>query len=109
MGAGHSHTTRGNKPTNSFVETKAVTGRYISTHSGAEIAAKMPKDFFVGDEQGYIKALDAGKGMFTVDGVMPKGGPETVLKVLSTFSPAVKGKTIDLSKTYTTEFVSKVK
>ena len=93
------------KLTNAFVKTL----RYISTHSGAEIAAKMPKDFFVGDEQGYIKALDAGKGMFTVDGVMPKGGPETVLKVLSTFSPAVKGKTIDLSKTYTTEFVSKVK
>jgi len=93
------------KLTNAFVKTL----RYIHTHSGAEIAAKMPKDFFVGDADGYIKALDAGKGMFTVDGVMPKGGPETVLQVLSTFSPSVKGKTIDLSRTYTTEFVSKVK
>ena len=69
----------------------------------------MPKDFYVGDKDGYVKALGDGKGMFTADGVMPQGGPETVLAVLSAFSKNVKGKTVDLSKTYTTEFVSKVK
>jgi NitT/TauT family transport system substrate-binding protein len=63
----------------------------------------------VGDKEGYIKALDSGKAMFTPDGVMPAGGPETVLAVLSGFSKNVKGKTIDLSKTYTTEFVKKAK
>ena len=98
-----------NKPTvqklaNAFVRTL----RFIDTHSAAEIAAKMPKDFYVGDQEGYVKALADGKGMFTPDGVMPKGGPETVLSVLSAFSKNVKGKTVDLSKTYTTEFVSKV-
>jgi NitT/TauT family transport system substrate-binding protein len=93
------------KLANAFVKTL----RYINTHTGAQIAAQMPKDFFVGDQDGYIKALDSGKGMFTADGVMPKGGPETVLQVLSTFSPNLKGKSIDLSRTYTTEFVSKVK
>ena len=36
-------------------------------------------------------------------------GPETVLMVLSGFSKNVKGKTVDLSKTYTTEFVKNVK
>jgi NitT/TauT family transport system substrate-binding protein len=36
---------------------------------------------------------------------MPAGGPQTVLSVLQGFDPGVKGKTIDLSKTYTTEFV----
>ncbi len=93
------------KLANAFV--KAL--RFINTHSGAEIAEQMPKDFYVGDKAGYIKALDDGKGMFTADGVMPKGGPETVLSVLAAFSRNVKGKTVDLSKTYTTEFVSKVK
>jgi NitT/TauT family transport system substrate-binding protein len=45
--------------------------------------------------------------MFTSDGVMPDGGPETVLEVLGSFNPNVKGKEdqIDLSKTFTTEFV----
>jgi NitT/TauT family transport system substrate-binding protein len=47
--------------------------------------------------------------MFTPDGVMPEDGPKTVLAVLSQFSKNVKGKTIDLSKTYTTEFVKNVK
>ncbi len=90
---------------NAFVKTL----RFINTHSAAEIADKMPKDFYVGDKDGYIKALDAGKEMFTADGVMPEDGPKTVLAVLSEFSKNVKGKTIDLSKTYTTEFVKNVK
>ena len=47
--------------------------------------------------------------MFTPDGMMPEGGPETVLAVLSGFSKSVQGKQIDLSKTYTTEFVKNAK
>ena len=93
------------KLANAFVKTM----RFIHTHSAAEIADKMPKDFYVGDKEGYIKALDSGKEMFTADGVMPEDGPKTVLAVLSAFSKNVKGKTIDLSKTYTTEFVKNVK
>jgi NitT/TauT family transport system substrate-binding protein len=99
-----------NKPTvqklaNAFVKTL----KFINTHSAAEIAEKMPKDFYAGDKDGYIKALADGKAMFTPDGVMPAGGPETVLAVLSAFSKNVKGKTIDLSKTFTTEFVKNAK
>ena len=99
-----------NKPTvqklaNAFVKTL----RYINTHSAEEITEKMPKDFYVGDKESYIKGLADGKGMFTADGVMPAGGPETVLAVLGSFSKNVKGKTVDLSKTFTTEFVKNVK
>jgi NitT/TauT family transport system substrate-binding protein len=93
------------KLANAFVKTL----KFINTHSGAEIADKMPKDFYAGDKDGYVKALDNGKAMFTADGVMPAGGPETVLAVLSGFSKNVKGKTVDLSKTYTTEFVKNAK
>jgi NitT/TauT family transport system substrate-binding protein len=93
------------KLANAFVKTL----KFINTHSAAEIAEKMPKDFYVGDKDGYIKALEAGKGMFTPDGVMPEDGPKTVLAVLSEFSKNVRGKQIDLSKTYTTEFVKNAK
>ena len=99
------HKEEAQKLANAFVKTL----RYINTHSAAEIADKMPKDFYVGDKDGYIKALDDGKGMFTSDGVMPEDGPKTVLAVLSEFSKNVKGKQIDLSKTYTTDFVKNVK
>ena len=47
--------------------------------------------------------------MFTPDGVMPEGGPETVLKVLSTFKKELQGTQIDLAKTYTSEFVKGAK
>jgi NitT/TauT family transport system substrate-binding protein len=83
--------------------------RYIDTHSAAEITEKMPKSFYVGDKDSYVRALDAGKAMFTRDGVMPADGPETVLKVLAAYSKNLKGKRIDLSRTYTTEFVNNVK
>jgi NitT/TauT family transport system substrate-binding protein len=45
--------------------------------------------------------------MFTADGVMPADGAKNVLDVLASFSPNAKGKKdqVDLSKTYTTEFV----
>ncbi len=99
------HKDEAQKLANAFVKTL----RFINTHSAAEIADKMPADFYVGDKDGYIKALADGKGMFTPDGVMPADGPQTVLAVLSAFSKNVKGKTVDLSKTFTTEFVKKVK
>jgi NitT/TauT family transport system substrate-binding protein len=93
------------KLANAFVRTL----KYINTHSAADITEKMPKDFYVGDKESYIRALADGKAMFTADGVMPAGGPETVLTVLSGFSKNLKGKTIDLSKTFTTEFVRNAK
>ncbi|MBB3386619.1 MULTISPECIES: ABC transporter substrate-binding protein [unclassified Rhizobium] len=93
------------KLANAFVKTL----HFINTHSAAEIADKMPKDFYVGDKEGYVKALENGKAMFTPDGVMPEDGPKTVLAVLSEFSKNVQGKSIDLSKTYTTAFVKNAK
>ena len=93
------------KLANAYVKTL----KYIATHNGAQIAALMPKDYSVGDVDSYIKALNDGKGMFTTDGIMPSDGPQTVLNVLASFKESLKGKTIDLSKTYTTEFAKAAK
>ena len=93
------------KLANAFVKTL----KFINTHSAGEIADKMPKDYYVGDRDGYVKALADGKAMFTSDGVMPQDGPKTVLTVLASFKDDLKGKEIDLSKTYTTEFVKNAK
>ena len=93
------------KLANAFVKTL----RYINTHDAADITDKMPKDYYAGNKDMYVKALADGKGMFTSDGVMPQGGPETVLAVLSGFSRSLQGKQVDLAKTYTTEFVKNVK
>ncbi len=99
--AKHPETTQ--KLANAFVKTL----HWISTHSGAEIAAKLPHDYYAGDQASYVRAMDAGKAMFTPDGIMPPDGPATVLKVLTSFSPALKGKTVDVATTYTTAFAER--
>jgi NitT/TauT family transport system substrate-binding protein len=69
----------------------------------------MPKDYYGSDKALYVSALKASLPMYTVDGKMPSDGPDTVLKVLAGFNPSVKDKHIDLSRTFTNQFVSQVK
>jgi NitT/TauT family transport system substrate-binding protein len=95
------HKAETQKLANAFVKTL----RYIATHSAEQIADKMPADYYAGNKPLYIKALIEGKGMFTPDGKMPENGPKTVLTVLNAFDKAVQGKTIDIGRTYTTQFV----
>ena len=95
------HKDEAQKLANALVKTL----HWIHDHSAEEIADKMPKDYYVGDKALYVKGLTDGKAMFTADGRMPADGPETVLKVLSSFSRNLKGKTVDLSKTFTTTYV----
>lgn len=84
------------------------TMHWIHDHSAAQITAKMPPEYYQGvGRPAYVRALAAQKQIFTPDGLMPPGGPETVLKVLGAFDPSVKGKDIDLAKTYTTRFVQR--
>ena len=94
------------KTVQKVVDAFVRTMKWISTHDAADIAAKMPSDYAGGDPQLYQQAIKDSSPMFTTDGVMPEGGPETVLDVLGTFSDTVKAKKddIDLSKTYTTKF-----
>ncbi|QNB08582.1 ABC transporter substrate-binding protein [Herbaspirillum frisingense] len=101
----NSHKAESQKLATAFVKTL----KYIQTHSAEEIADKMPKDYYGGNKAIYVQALKASLPMYSPDGKMPAGGPEQVLKVMAGFNPNIKGKNIDLSKTYTNEFVDQVK
>ena len=80
--------------------------KWIQAHTPAEITDQMPADYYSGvGKDAYIQALTNEKGIYNPTGIMPPNGPPTNLKVLSTFNPDVKGKNIDISKTYTDEFV----
>jgi NitT/TauT family transport system substrate-binding protein len=88
-----------------MVNAFARTMHWIDTHSAAQITSKMPASYYATSGKSvYVAALTASKEMFTSNGLMPVGGPESVLKVISSFNPAIKGKEIDLSKTYTNSF-----
>ncbi|MFB4296620.1 ABC transporter substrate-binding protein [Actinomadura sp. NTSP31] len=95
------------KLANAFVKTLG----WIKQHKPAEIAAKMPADYAGGDAKLYEKAIGDSISMFNGDGVMKADAAENALKVLAQFSPEVSEKKggIDLSKTYTTQFVAKAK
>lgn len=97
----NAHKVEVGKLARAFVKTM----KYIHSHSPEQIADLMPADYYGGNKARYIDALKASLPMFTADGRMPAGGPETVLKVLSAFKPAIKAGPIDLGKTYTTVFV----
>jgi len=99
----NSHKDTVQKLANAFVKTL----KWMSTHSSTQIADKMPADYSQGNKILYAAAIESTLPMFTKDGVMPKAGPETVEKVLKAFNPNIKNAKIDLSKTFTTEFVEK--
>ncbi|MEU5208550.1 ABC transporter substrate-binding protein [Streptomyces sp. NPDC020742] len=81
--------------------------KWMSTHTPEQIADKMPSDYAQGGKELYVKAIKDTLPMFTKDGVMPADGPATVERVLKAFNPVLKDVTVDLKKTYTTEFVGK--
>ncbi|MEU5182872.1 ABC transporter substrate-binding protein [Streptomyces longwoodensis] len=97
----NSHKDTVQKLANAFVKTL----KWMSTHSATEIADKMPADYSQGNKVLYASAIKSTLPMFTDDGVMPENGPETVEKVLKAFNPTIKNADVDLSRTYTTEFV----
>jgi len=90
---------------NAYVKTL----KWIATHTPQEIADKLPADYYAGDKPLYLDALTGSMPMFSPDGKMPAGAPDFVLKVLQTYNTNVKGKTIDLSKTFTNEFADAAK
>ncbi|MFF7409579.1 ABC transporter substrate-binding protein [Streptomyces lydicus] len=99
----NSHKDTVRKLAKAFVKTL----KWMSTHSAEQIAAKMPADYAQGGKQLYAQAIKDTLPMFTKDGVMPADGPATVERVLKAFNPNLKNATVDLKKTYTTEFVKK--
>ncbi|TXC98391.1 ABC transporter substrate-binding protein [Streptomyces sp. ISID311] len=99
----NSHKETVHKLAKAFVKTLT----WMSTHTAEQIAAKMPADYAQGGKKLYAQAIKDTLPMFTKDGVMPADGPATVERVLKSFNPNLKNATLDLKKTYTTEFVKK--
>ena len=78
---------------------------WIDAHSAREIAELMPEAYYMADKEMYIRALEAGKSMFTPQGEMPEGGPRTALRILKEFDKNIREKPINLGNTYTNAFV----
>ncbi|HEV2250629.1 MAG TPA: ABC transporter substrate-binding protein [Candidatus Limnocylindria bacterium] len=91
---------------NAYVKTL----KWIATHTPLEIAEKLPVDYYGGDKDAYVQALKDSMGMFSPTGKMTPGAPEFELGLMKQFNENVqKNPNIDLSKTYTDEFVNAAK
>lgn len=91
------------KVTNATVEAL----KWMNNHSAEEIVEKLPKEFISGDRDTYVKAVERAKAIFSQDGLFNEEDVKTPLEVLKSFNDRVAATEIDLSKTYTNEFVGK--
>lgn len=79
---------------------------WMQAHGAREIAARSPASFRGNDDALYVDALASSMPMFSPDGKMSADGAEAVRRLLAASLDKVRGASIDLSKTYTNEFVS---
>lgn len=79
---------------------------WLRTHSAEEILDKVPPSNRLDDREAELAAIRLAKPMYSVDGQMTADQAETVRRVLSLSLEKVRAAQIDLSATYTNEFVS---
>jgi NitT/TauT family transport system substrate-binding protein len=79
--------------------------QWMHTHSPREIADKTPKTFRGEDDALYVDAVKSSMPMFSPDGTMDLQGAEAVKTLLAGSMEKVKAADIDLSKTFTNEFI----
>jgi len=82
-----------------------ATLKWIHSHTPEEIADKMPANLVGKDKALYVAALKNTLPMYSETGRMDPKGAAAVLAVFSQSSPDVAKANIDLSKTYTNDFV----
>jgi NitT/TauT family transport system substrate-binding protein len=85
--------------------------QYIKSHSPEDVTAKLPSQIFYpdGDSANFASILKANLGMYSPDGKMPDGGPQNVLETLKAADTQTDWSKVDLSKTFTNDFVAQVK
>jgi len=90
---------------NAYVKTL----KWMKAHTALEISEKMPADYYAGDKDMYVTALDGQKDSFTADGIMPAAGAANALDIELKYVKDMKGATVDLARTYTNEFAKAAK
>jgi NitT/TauT family transport system substrate-binding protein len=80
--------------------------QWMQSRSAEDIAMKTPKAFRGEDDALYTDALRSSMPMFSPDGVMAADGADIVRTLLAGSLEKVRMANIDISKTYTNEFVN---
>jgi NitT/TauT family transport system substrate-binding protein len=78
---------------------------WIREHSAEEIFAQVPAEFRAGDSDAELAAIRLAKPMYSIDGRIRPESAETVRRVLAGSLEQVRNARIDLSRTYTNQFL----
>ncbi|WP_050479441.1 ABC transporter substrate-binding protein [Herbaspirillum rhizosphaerae] len=81
--------------------------KWIQKAGPSDIIKAVPESYLLGDRALYIAAFLKVREAISPDGTFPDAGPAIALKTLQAFEPDLASKKIDLSKTYTNDFVKK--
>lgn len=81
--------------------------QWIQDHTAEEIAAEMPKQYAGDDPALYTKAIAALKDAYNPTGELDEEGANAVLGVMAETQPEVADADVDVSKTFTNEFLDK--
>ena len=82
-----------------------LTLQWMQTHSAQEIADRVPANFRGENQLLYVDALRDSMAIFSPDGLMLPEGADAVRQLLTQSMEKVAHASIDISKTYTNEFV----
>ena len=81
--------------------------KWLQQAGPSDIVRVVPENFLLGDRALYLEAFMKVREALSPDGSFPEAGPKTALRTLQVFDPKLAGVPIDLSKTFTNEFVKK--
>jgi NitT/TauT family transport system substrate-binding protein len=81
--------------------------KWIEKATPEEIADTVPPEYHLGDKPLYLKAVANSKEAYSRDGIVSPQGMASVLDMLKTLDPELKGAQIDVSKTFVDRFVKR--
>ena len=87
------------------VDALVATMHWIATHTAADIANALPQTYVQNSlvkKSDYVSALSQDKGQFLPDGIMPAGGPKTVLAMEELIGNATSA--VNLATTFTNAY-----
>lgn len=80
---------------------------WLQSAGPSDIVKTVPDSYLLGDRAVYLAAYNNVKDALSPDGLMSDAGAKTTLKALASFNDKLETSRIDLSRTWTNQFVNK--
>ena len=83
--------------------------KWLQTAGPGDIVKTVPEPYMLGDRALYLAVFNKMREGYSPDGLVPESGPETAVRAMAGFDPAVQVERIDLPRLYTNTFAQRAK